>query len=527
MTAELDTTRVVRAWLEEGVTRLPDHVLDAVLADVPTTPQRRRISAIRGAASRRSTWVRLLVALMALAIIGASLALTTGTWRLAPAPRPFDLRPLDAGRYVIDDPFPVRISLDLPRGWAGNELTNDTASIVRSDAGEGGPALTFTLVEAVYPDPCHWADGSIIPVGGSAADLAAALARTRGVAATSPVATDVGGYAGQRLSLTAPASFSGCTSDDPFHVWGLRQTHSLAPDEHDDIWIADVGSTRLVVYTEAFRTTPRDVIAELDGIMASIRLDAFAATAPSAPLESTEPIGSWPQIVEGAPLDHTGYEQPVQLYTYGLDGSAQPLSAPRLATLLGQEGWIGRQHGIASDAGSSPSARLAWSSIATVYVDPCHWETSKLGTVAPPLMRDQDGMTAALTAWWPTATDSKVSADYKPAPFAPVVTASPKAIGWNGLLVEELELTVPSDLDVASCDRGEYRLWEIQDGPPPSARPGEHLQLDVIDFKPGLLVVEKSSLPNASPAVLEQLRDSAGSLWIGQKPGTESPSGSP
>jgi hypothetical protein len=142
-------------------------------------------------------------------------------------------------------------------------------------------------------------------------------------------------------------------------------------------------------------------------------------------------------------------------------------------------------------------------------------------------MRDQDGMTAALTAWWPTATDSKVSADYKPAPFAPVVTASPKAIGWNGLLVEELELTVPSDLDVASCDRGEYRLWETQDGPPPSARPGEHLQLDVIDFKPGLLVVEKSWLPNASPAVLEQLRDSAGSLWIGQKPGTESPSGSP
>ena len=45
MTAELDTTRVVRAWLEEGVTHLPDRVLDAVLADVPTTPQRPRHSA--------------------------------------------------------------------------------------------------------------------------------------------------------------------------------------------------------------------------------------------------------------------------------------------------------------------------------------------------------------------------------------------------------------------------------------------------------------------------------------------------
>jgi hypothetical protein len=36
-----DTTRIVRSWLDEGATRLPDHVLDAVLDRVPATPQRR------------------------------------------------------------------------------------------------------------------------------------------------------------------------------------------------------------------------------------------------------------------------------------------------------------------------------------------------------------------------------------------------------------------------------------------------------------------------------------------------------
>lgn len=42
MSTDRETTRVVRSWLEAGVTRLPDRVLDAVLDQVPATPQRRR-----------------------------------------------------------------------------------------------------------------------------------------------------------------------------------------------------------------------------------------------------------------------------------------------------------------------------------------------------------------------------------------------------------------------------------------------------------------------------------------------------
>ena len=41
MSTDRDTTRIVRSWLEEGATALPDRVLDAVLDQVPTTPQRR------------------------------------------------------------------------------------------------------------------------------------------------------------------------------------------------------------------------------------------------------------------------------------------------------------------------------------------------------------------------------------------------------------------------------------------------------------------------------------------------------
>jgi len=41
MSTDRETTRIVRSWLDEGATRLPDRVLDAVLDQVPTTRQRR------------------------------------------------------------------------------------------------------------------------------------------------------------------------------------------------------------------------------------------------------------------------------------------------------------------------------------------------------------------------------------------------------------------------------------------------------------------------------------------------------
>lgn len=41
MSTDRETTPLVRSWLDEGATSLPDRVLDAVLDQVPATPQRR------------------------------------------------------------------------------------------------------------------------------------------------------------------------------------------------------------------------------------------------------------------------------------------------------------------------------------------------------------------------------------------------------------------------------------------------------------------------------------------------------
>ena len=41
MSTDRDVTSIVRSWLDDGVTQLPYRVLDAVLDQVPATPQRR------------------------------------------------------------------------------------------------------------------------------------------------------------------------------------------------------------------------------------------------------------------------------------------------------------------------------------------------------------------------------------------------------------------------------------------------------------------------------------------------------
>ena len=508
MTTELDTTRAVRAWLEEGVNRLPERVLDAVLADVPQTPQRSRPT-VFDRHPRRTPWVQLLVAVMAVALVGASLVIVTGALRTVPIPRPFDLRPLERGRYVIDRPFPVRISLDLPDGWEGQDMSGTAAHIGHVD-GESNPgALTFTLVDAVYPDPCHWDADSVEVVGDGTTALTDALTTLAGVGIGPVTDVPLGGYAARTFTLSAPASFTGCSTADPrFKIWGSPEGHSLEPGERNQIWITQIGSTRLVVSSEIFPGTPPAIADELAAIVGSVRFEQFAAIAvptpppPPTPTPTHDP--EWPIANPGVPLEKTGFFQSVHLYEWGTDGVPRVLKQTLAAAFEGQPGWYGTDPGIVSDGSLTPQARFAWWSLGEIYLDPCHWQTSAVGSAEPRLMQSRDGLAEALSGWT--------------APNAPIVTQAPKLIVTFGL-VQEIRLEVPSALDVSACDQGEYRLWEAIDGKVRAAHPGERIQLEIADFDPGLLIIEQASLATAPGEVLDQLRAARESLYLGRVSG--------
>jgi hypothetical protein len=75
MSADRDVERIVRSWMDEGVTELPDRVLDLVLNQIPATPQRRPPWLARRF-STLNTYTRLgLIAavVLAVAIVGIGL----------------------------------------------------------------------------------------------------------------------------------------------------------------------------------------------------------------------------------------------------------------------------------------------------------------------------------------------------------------------------------------------------------------------------------------------------------------------
>ena len=170
----LDTTRLVRSWLEEGVTSLPDRVLDAVLDQFPATPQRRSWWPARRFGTLNSyTRIALAVAaVLVVAVVGYNLlpgnvnvgGPATPIPTLSPEPTPITFAPPDLGRPVaggryafeVGSPgngryFPVELTL--PSGWIPQKLIGDDVDLV--GPGADGLFLGFFVVGRVYRDPCH------------------------------------------------------------------------------------------------------------------------------------------------------------------------------------------------------------------------------------------------------------------------------------------------------------------------------------------------------------------------------------
>ncbi len=104
--SDRETERVVRSWLSEGTTRLPDRVLDAVLDEVPSTPQRRAWWPAWRFADMNNTFRIALaaIAVAAVAFIGISLLPRTNNVGVRPSPRPRALHRPRRPRHPVPRP---------------------------------------------------------------------------------------------------------------------------------------------------------------------------------------------------------------------------------------------------------------------------------------------------------------------------------------------------------------------------------------------------------------------------------------
>lgn len=293
MSSDRDITRIVRSWLEEGVTALPDQVLDAVLDELPTTPQRRASwlarrhpavnLAIRIAVAAAVLLVAVLVGYRLLPGPNVGSSGPTATPLATPSPTPSatpEERLLEPGTTVtiIDDnefPSGIRVTATVPAAdWYGPGILTKPDTV---EPPYGAGLIAWASELFVYGDPCQWTTTRPELPAGTVDELVAALSAQPMRGATAPTDITVDGYAGKAIELTVPDDLDLATCEGAeFRSWtdavGGARYHQ-GPGQHDLVWIIDVDGTPVVIDTAVFEGTPDAVRAELQAILDSIQIE--------------------------------------------------------------------------------------------------------------------------------------------------------------------------------------------------------------------------------------------------------------
>ncbi|HEY4190369.1 MAG TPA: hypothetical protein VGM28_08115, partial [Candidatus Limnocylindrales bacterium] len=227
MTTDRETTRIVRSWMAEGVDRLPERVLDAVLDQVPATQQRR---------SLRPAWrpfrmpkiiaaVAVAAAVLLVAVVGLRL-LPNGNGVAGPAPSPSPTpsasptpvaitsdmlgTPLDPGAYRVADPFGHAFSISMPAGWSVQSLAAGQVKL-----GGAGRDLEFYVVHDVPADPCHPGPSDPSATPPPAGQLVTSLSSLTGFQSGPITSVAVGNRRASRfvISNAIDTSTAGCDGD--------------------------------------------------------------------------------------------------------------------------------------------------------------------------------------------------------------------------------------------------------------------------------------------------------------------------
>jgi len=286
MTAR-DPDVLIRAFLDEGQTDLPDRAFDAVRDEIHRTRQRVVIGPWRQ--PNMNMFARVAIAAAAVVAIGFAWvnfgpsqtgqgvgAQPTPTPTPSPQPLPGGVGALGPGRYWLnagggapfETPHP-RIAVTLPAGWTadGDLLLKNYGT---SDA-EAGASLVAWQMSGTFVDPCT--DHTLVkPTPGPGIDaLIDALAHQPGTMAGPPTAVTVDGYSGKFVELTVTADITKCT--DNFWIWASADGNSRyvqGTNEMNRIYVLDVNGRRFTFSARIpARTTAADR-AELEAIIASI-----------------------------------------------------------------------------------------------------------------------------------------------------------------------------------------------------------------------------------------------------------------
>ena len=214
MTTDRETLQRMAAWLEDGRTQLPDHVLDAVLEQLPSKRQRRPRWPARRVTDMNpiAKFAIAAAAVVVVAIVGFNLLRPAAPSQVggmaSPSPEPSSspapLAPttgaIEPGRYRWTSPG-GEVSFALPDGWTGQPeglITKNIDTAADITLGHNLPGSRYEVTH-VYADACL-SENALEPIGDTVADLVGALDAQ---ASTDVVVRDVaaGSVVGQRVEV--------------------------------------------------------------------------------------------------------------------------------------------------------------------------------------------------------------------------------------------------------------------------------------------------------------------------------------
>jgi hypothetical protein len=295
MTRHHELEGVVRSWLREEGHEDADRVLDMVLAELDTTPQRRASRLARRLSRMSSHTFRFgfaAVAVIALVVLGwrflpvANIGGTepTGTATASPSPIPTP----EPSEFVIAQPYLPFAEVRAPVRTGWEQRFN---FVSRDDDVIGFSAWS---TDGVYADPCHW-EGSLVEIEPSdEAQFFATLTNQPNREPSDMTSLDADssgtGWGTDRVELSVPANLDLTTCDQGlYNAW----TDESDPEPPSGNWNHQPGQTDIVMFVDVDRhsvvihawmragATPTDR-AELDDLIEAIQV-GFPEDFESAP----------------------------------------------------------------------------------------------------------------------------------------------------------------------------------------------------------------------------------------------------
>jgi hypothetical protein len=298
MTKSRDPDRLIRAFLAEGQTDLPDQIYDAVRDRIEATNQRVVIGPWRTSDMNRFLAIGAAAAVVVLAIfiglqvfgppVGGPGPTVEPSPSLTPPPSPsptaaaFPPRGgLSVGRHLFTVngvPFTLELATS---GWssAGFAADIDGGSISKGQGtGSANAWMPMWSLDGVYADPCGGVEAP--PAGPSVEDLAAAFTTIPGTEATEPADVTVGGLPAKLVVLTVPEDI-GCAPSQ-FYLWyddiacGSDTPcgrYASAVGSTTRIWIVEVDGTRLTFEAETYEGASAELEQEIQQIIDSIQFE--------------------------------------------------------------------------------------------------------------------------------------------------------------------------------------------------------------------------------------------------------------